>query len=70
MKKCGICTFGSWVVGLTALAVGIVAVTGSFPAMTTWLRGVLALAGIVSLGFLFYQPPLAPCPRCVRANGR
>ncbi|HEY1812470.1 MAG TPA: hypothetical protein VGG74_09005 [Kofleriaceae bacterium] len=70
MKKCAICTLGSWVVGVTALAVGVAAVTGHVPAMTTWLRVVLAIAGVVGLGFLFYQPPLAPCPRCVRANER
>jgi hypothetical protein len=32
------------------------------------MRVILAAAGAASLGFLFYQPPLAPCPRCVRAN--
>jgi uncharacterized membrane protein len=60
--------FGSWVVGLVTLAVAIAAVSGHVPALTTWMRALLAIAGIVSLGFLFYQPPLAACPRCVRAN--
>jgi uncharacterized membrane protein len=60
--------FGSWVVGLTTLAVAIAAVSGHVPALALWLRVVLAIAGAVSLGFLFYQPLLAPCPRCVRAN--
>jgi hypothetical protein len=68
VKKCSICMFGSWVVGLTTLAVAIAAVSGHVPALALWLRVVLAIAGAVSLGFLFYQPPLAPCPRCVRAN--
>jgi hypothetical protein len=68
VKKCSICMFGSWVVGLTTLAVAIAAVTGHVPALTLPLRVILAVAGVVSLGFLFYQPPLAPCPRCVRAN--
>jgi hypothetical protein len=68
MKKCSICIFGSWVVGLTTLAVAIAAVTGRVPALTSWMRVVLAAAGAISLGFLFYQPPLAPCPRCMRTN--
>jgi hypothetical protein len=68
MKKCSICIFGSWVVGLTTLAVAVAAVTGRVPALTLWMRVILAAAGAISLGFLFYQPPLAPCPRCVRAN--
>jgi hypothetical protein len=42
-------------------------VTGHVPALTMSMRVILALAGVVSLGFLFYRP-LAPCPRCVRAN--
>lgn len=68
MRKCGICMVGSWTVGLAAVAWGL---AGVFEVPVEWslpLRVVAGLVGLTGLGFLFYQPPLKPCPRCVKAN--
>jgi hypothetical protein len=68
MKKCGICTLGSWVVGLAALAWALWGATGYTLVASGTLRTVALVLGGFGIGFLIYQPPLPSCPRCVAAN--
>ena len=66
MKKCRICTFGSWVSGLSAVVLGVLGPAGFRPRSSPLMRGALALIAFTGLGFLIYQPPFKPCPRCER----
>jgi hypothetical protein len=68
MKKCTVCLIGTWIVGLSALAWGVLGVTGGLSTLPVWARVMMGVVGVVGLGFLFYQPPMKPCPRCVAAN--
>jgi hypothetical protein len=65
-EKCTICTIGTWVTGLSAL---LLVITGIFElSLPTGLISQIlyAVAGIIILGFLYYQ--VTPCPRCVKKN--
>ena len=66
MKKCRICTIGSWVSGLSAVALGAMGLSGFWPRSNALSRSVLSLVALTGLGFLIYQPPFKPCPRCER----
>lgn len=68
MKKCVICTFGSWTVGLSALAWTAVGLLGIVLPAGLGFKIITALVGITGAGFLIYQPPLQACPRCEAAT--
>jgi hypothetical protein len=70
MRKCVICTVGSWVVGLSTVGWGVAAVFHVAIPAEHWVRYVGIAAGVVGVGFLAYQPPLPACPRCPAANHR
>jgi hypothetical protein len=69
MKKCGICLIGTWVVGLSALAWAVVGFAGGLAQLSMWGRVLAVLVGAIGMGFLFYQPPMKPCLRCLAASG-
>ena len=64
--KCAVCLFGTWVVGLSALAWGIVGVNGSV-IFGSAASVVAIIVGLVGLSFLYFQYPMKPCTRCVAA---
>lgn len=64
MRKCGICMFGSWVVGLVAVAASLFGIL-SYPLPAGTLAGALyVVVLVVAISFLYYQ--IVPCPRCAR----
>lgn len=68
MKKCLVCTLGSWTVGLAALAWAMVGLLGLALPAGPWFAIVTAIVGITAIGFLIYQPPFKACPRCEAAT--
>ncbi len=63
--KCTVCLMGTWVVGLSAVAWGVVASMGGITGEVVSLGFLLGLAG---LWFLWFQFPFRPCPRCVAVS--
>lgn len=61
-KKCFVCLFGTWAVGLFAVVWGIAALAGLAAFLSSPVLGVVI--GILGLGFIWYQYPLRPCSRC------
>ena len=68
MKKCPVCLFGTWVVGLSAVAWGASAIRGQAPALVGATYVAAFFVALTGIGFLVYQPPFKPCPRCVKAS--
>ena len=68
MKKCSRCIFGSWVVGLSAVAWGVAGALGLDLGLHGWLRPASIVVAVIGLSFLIYQAPFAPCPACVASN--
>jgi len=62
--KCALCNFGSWLVGVASICLGVAGIFDlDLPAGT--LAGVTyTVLIVVALGFLYYQ--IVPCPRCAR----
>lgn len=68
MKKCTICLLGTWTVGLAAVGWGVMGALTVPITLPLWARLAAIIVGLTGLGFLFYQPPMKPCPRCLAAN--
>jgi hypothetical protein len=68
MKKCTICLIGTWTVGLAAMAWGALALLGIDLMWPIWGKIMAVTVGLTGLGFLYYQPPMKPCPRCASLN--
>jgi hypothetical protein len=67
-RKCLICTFGSWTVGLSALAWPAAAFFWTGGPVPLWLNVALLGVAATGIGFLWYQPPFYACPRCLAIN--
>lgn len=62
--KCLPCLFGTWTVGLSAVAWGVQGFLGTGNLLTDIL---LLVVGGIGLWFLVFQYPFRPCSRCVAA---
>jgi hypothetical protein len=69
MKKCGRCIFGSWVVGLSAVAWGVAGALGLDLGFHGWLRPASVVVALIGASFVAYQAPFAPCPACLARQG-
>lgn len=68
MRKCPLCTAGSWVVGLAAVAWGCVGAFNLHPEPTAITRAAFVAVGLTGLGFLAFQAPFRPCKRCLATS--
>jgi len=65
-KKCFVCAWGSWVVGLSAVAL-VIAGIFELTLPTGLLAKIIYVGiGINAIGFVYYQ--IVPCPMCARKN--